>query len=320
MDNKAHISLINGLGDKMLDLIGFYVICKYLNYDPQVTVNGIIIHCQWGNGNYDIKLFNFDNITITEECKCDFFINVNYAASELCPYKVYIFLKNILPEVTFEEISNSYIQYSKEIIKPSEIILSKIPPHIENAYGIHLRKTDKVKECLYSFNFGHENSIKEFEIIKYKLLEDVLSIILIEEEPTFLFVSEDDKWKNEITDEVKKMSFSVNKKIKIINLDYTTEINYNNYNSVLDMFCLSKCKEILQCVKYSSFSVVASLIGNNKIRNYTKFLPMYDVCLIYNWSSVIEINNEKNLDVEFHRNKAVGINNFHTNITSFYKS
>lgn len=31
MDNNIKLTLNNGLGDKLLDLIGFSVICKYLN-------------------------------------------------------------------------------------------------------------------------------------------------------------------------------------------------------------------------------------------------------------------------------------------------
>jgi len=43
MDNKANILLNNGLGDQFLDLIGFYVICKYLNYKPIITFTPFLI-------------------------------------------------------------------------------------------------------------------------------------------------------------------------------------------------------------------------------------------------------------------------------------
>jgi hypothetical protein len=68
------------------------------------------------------------------------------------------------------------------------------------------------------------------------------------------------------------------------------------------MFCLSKCKEILQGVKYSTFSILASLLGNNKLRNYSNNTDSYDVCLIHSWSSSIEINGNKNFNIEKHKN------------------
>ena len=58
MNNNATIVLNNGLGDKLLDLIGFYVICKYLNYKPNVTFND---DNHWGS--YDMKLFNLKDIS-----------------------------------------------------------------------------------------------------------------------------------------------------------------------------------------------------------------------------------------------------------------
>ena len=40
--NNVKITLHNGLGDKSLDLIGFSVICKYLNYKPHIFFNNCI--------------------------------------------------------------------------------------------------------------------------------------------------------------------------------------------------------------------------------------------------------------------------------------
>ena len=116
----------------------------------------------------------------------------------------------------------------------------------------------------------HENKINEFTIITNKLLDDVKNIIISEEEPTFLVVSEDSNWKVEIINIINNISNDNNKQINILDIDYDNKDNYYNYNSVLDMFCLSKCKEILQGVKYSTFSMLSSLLGNNKIRNYIK--------------------------------------------------
>jgi hypothetical protein len=313
MSNTVNIKLLNGLGDKLLDLIGFFVLCKYLNYKPNVTFccNG---NFDWGNSNYDTRLFTFNEITISDD-KCNFYVNSPNPSSSMCPYKVYEFIKQILPEITFEQISNDFIKYSKKIINPSEIILSKIPNNIENAYGIHLRKSDKVKNTC---DIRHENLINEFEIITKELLKDIKNIIISEEEPLFLIVSEDSNWKKEIHNIIINISKKNNKLIKILDIDYDNENNYSNYNSVLDMFCLSKCKEILQGVKYSTFSILASLLGNNKIRNYSKYTNSYDNCLIHSWSSVIKINNNNIFDIELHKKNTNGVTNIVTNINKVF--
>jgi len=320
-DNNANIVLYNGLGDQMLDLIGFYVVCKYLNYNPNVTFPTIDKNNKfaWGNNNnYEEKLFDFNDISNTKTKSCNYYIKSPNSSSSLCPYKVYVFLTKFLPNISFEQISNDFVLYAKDIIKPSEIILSKIPNDITKAYGIHLRKSDKVQNN-NKIDIRHISTQNEFHLITNKLLGDVEGIIIKEEDPIFLIVSEDDNWKNEITSIIHRIAIKNKKQIKILNIDYTNENNYNNYNSVLDMFCLSKCKEILQGVKYSTFSILASILGNGKLRNYSHYTNTYNICLIHTWSSVIEINNKKNMAIEIHKKIANTTSNLTTNIEKIYE-
>jgi|UniRef100_A0A6C0LJQ2 hypothetical protein len=308
--NNVKITLHNGLGDKSLDLIGFSVICKYLNYNP----HAIFYNCEWGT--YDMRLFNFNEITILKNDdnndECQFYINSPNPSSSLCPYKIYEFIKGFFPEISFEEISNDFINQARKIIKPSDIILSKIPENIENAYGIHLRKSDKVYNTC---DIRHENTVSEFEIIINHLLNDVRNIIITEENPTFLIVSEDNTWKHQIKQIIIDISNKNNKTIKILDIDYGNYNNeYNNFNSVLDLFCLSKCKEILQGVKYSNFSILASILGNKNLRNYAKYTNSYNICLIHLWSSLIEINNNRNYDINLQQKISMGVANIQTNI------
>jgi hypothetical protein len=321
--NNVYITLINGLGDKCLDLIGFYVICKYLGYNPNVQLNYGNKTFVWGSSKYDPELFNFNGITLINDsiviCKkilisnviikkyTNLYVKSPSPSASLCPYKVYEYIKTFIPEITFEEISNKFKVYIKELIKPSDIIINKIPNNIENAYGIHLRKTDKITTVKYNLTF--ENSIDEFDIITNKLLDNIKEICSKEENPSFFIASEDIKWKIEMINRIKK-----NKNASIIEVDYTNNKNYDNYESVLDMFCLSKCKVIFQGVKYSTFSIVASLLGNGKLINYSHYLDDNDKCLLHLWSSIVEINNSINLDIDFHKKKSLPISNLETNI------
>ena len=331
-NNNARIGLVNGLGDKLLDLVGFSILCRYLNYKPHVQFlnNG---KQPWGTPAYDIQLFNFSDdvvvlnstsstttttttITTTAESESTaFYVNSYNPSSSLCPYKVYQFINQFIPDITFEQISNDFVTYSKQIITPSQAISSNLPTDIEKAYGIHLRKSDKVSDTC---DIRHENLSSEFKIIVNKLLEDVKHIILTDPEPIFLIVSEDAQWKQEVCNIIVTISEKNHKAIKILDIDYSNKNNYFNYSSVIDMFCLSKCKEILQGVKYSSFSILASLLGNNKIRNYAKYCNSYDVCLIHSWSSAINVNGSKNFDKNFHEKITSTVKPIETNIVTKY--
>ena len=310
--NNAIITLNNGLGDKFLDLIGFYILCKYLKYNPNVIFN-ITGDLQRGGNNYDMRLFNLQGITIANNnTKCDYYVNSPNPSSSLSPYKVYKFINKLNNTISFKKISNDFVVYSKKIIHPSDIILRNIPKDIENAYGIHLRKSDKVKN---NCDIRHENTIKEFKILTFKLLEDVENIIINEIDVKFLIVSDDDIWKKKISNVILNISNKYNKQIKLINIDYNNKDNYSQYNSVLDMFCLSKCKEILQGVKYSTFSILASLLGNNKLRNYSNYLDSYNICLIHTWFSVI---NDKKFNRKNIKKISSEFNNINTNINKIF--
>jgi hypothetical protein len=283
--NHVSIHLINGLGDQLLDLIGFVMLCHYLNYTPQITFQ-TNHHFAWGNNNYDPRLFQFNHCLISKQ-PSPYYIKQSNPSVSLCPYQVYQFVSKFRPNLTFEKVSHDFMVYSKQIIKPSTIILSNIPKGIQHAYGIHLRKSDKIKT---NGNLRHEMALNDFEIITHQLLKDVHTIIIRENNPTFLIVSEDPTWKQEISDRI--LSLAKDKPIQLLQINYHNPNHYSNYNSVLDMFCLSKCKAILQGVKYSTFSILASLLGNRTLKNYSHHLPNHDLCLIHNWSSVLSINNQ----------------------------
>jgi hypothetical protein len=299
---QATIVLRNGIGDKLLDTLGFYVICKYLNYQPHVEFNRLVEKFDWGFGStteYDLDLFEFTDIIITNGVTCPYFVRSVNPSSTLCPYKVYIFLRKFIPEITFSEVSESFAREAKRIFKPSEIIISLIPDGIENAYGIHLRKTDKV--VAINGDLRHVASPEEFEIIIQRLLEDVNKIIATDPDPMFFVTSEDDDW-------LAEMKRRLGPNVKLIAPEYVDD---RNTRSVLHMFCLSKCKMILQGVKYSSFSMIASILGAQKLRNYS---PDLDICLLPSWNSVAEINGEKCYDLEVHDRVTSGVTELYTNI------
>ena len=304
-DNKD-LLLINGysgLGDRICDIVGSYIIAKYLGYKLNVLFNPVIGTKQaWGITHaYDIRLFDFDNKNITVfnnenniNCNYNYFIRLLQNGSSTSPYFIYKFLKKYI-DITFEEIIDNYNNYAKEIIKPSKIIQDNIPENLNNTYGIHLRKTDQICKCdVYS---GSSNTINEFNIICNALFDDIYNIILTEIEPLFLITSEDNEWKEYFKNELLTFAKNNNKIINFINLNYDYSNIYDNYNAVLDLFCLSKCKKIFQGIKYSTFSVSAAIIGNTEIINYTHKLECYNIWLMHIYNPVIKINNKKETNI-----------------------
>jgi len=324
MNNYVYIRLHNGLGDKLSDLIGLYVICKHLNYKPYVYLSIDCKHMGICN-DYDMRLFEFDDFITFDynnnKNNCSFYIT-SFPSAALSPCRVYEFLKKIKSEITYQQISEEYKNYAKEIIKPSSIILDAIPEGINNAYGIHLRASDKVlfEEDL-SKTWIADISYSQLHNNKNKILDDVREIIKNEDNPSFFVISEEYKWRDEVKDQIKAIGLEYNKNINLINLDYNNNNSnkYHNYNSVLDFFCLSKCKEIFQGSNYSTFSVIASLIGNQKLRNYSIHLINNEKCYTNIWSSVIDINNKGvNYDCDNHLYH-IDINRYiQTNIDKIY--
>jgi hypothetical protein len=188
-----------------------------------------------------------------------------------------------------------FIKFAKDI-QPSDDISKYIPVGIENSYGIHLRKTDKV---LKSPDLRHETSYDEHDTLISKVKLFIEDIIVKEENPHFFIASEDNENNKQFVDLINNKARSENKLVKILSIDENIPENISskhNFNTILDLFCLSKCKSIVQGIKYSAFSVVASLIGNEKIINFSKYLDTDYLNIIYLWNSTLYINDNKSID------------------------
>jgi hypothetical protein len=297
---KSYIILKNGLGDKLMDCIGATVygmlakrgVCVVLNQSPNCHVFGDCI--------YDYRLFEFggeiDAIDRLDAealggggsgMEIDVLESPN-PSSSLCPCMVERATRT-------ENIASMYREVGARI-KPAACVAECIPEGIEAAYGIHLRRTDKVGD---GKDLRHENSVAEFSAIVAALMADIREIIGREDRPRFFLCSEDAEWKAEFGRTVK----AVSGKVEFVEPDKgcvnqdpaarTRERAMAGFDAVLDMFCLSRCKEILQGVKYSTFSMVSAIVGGRPLRNYASKTDTDDICLVYTWEDVIRINGSR---------------------------
>jgi hypothetical protein len=233
---------------------------------------------------YDVNnfIFDFDVIHYNENKKYYRKIS-NQTSIVLAPLKLYNFLK--------ENYKIDYIEFSKKYkliaskIKPSKQIENYIP-NLENVYGIHLRKTDKIRP---DREIEHENSLDEFNCIIEHLTNDIIELLKNEKEAKFLIVSEDKEWISTFKEILKSR---YHKDINFINIVYPEKEINEGFNCVLDMFCLSRCKKIYQGVKWTTFSSLSALIGNVDIINYYNVLPEQESNFIYTWKSVLNINGK----------------------------
>jgi len=319
----------NGIGDKLLDIIGLSTYSFITNKNCKFILNDFIKDYNFGMKNYyDIKFFNFNNIIVNNtyinnndqillvsskfnkkskrynsielENKADDYVipdailnnekNIEYYYHSISYSPVNIY-KN-LKEFSLEDISNIYSRIA-ENIQPSNYIESLIPNELNNSYGVHLRRTDKIKSNTeYDIKknaYFHiwSNSIDEYNYIINKTKEYILNIIEKNNNESFFVCSEDKEYKLYFQDWIIKNGGN----IIIINEDL---LNNNEENEqilpILEMFCLSRCKEIIQGVKYSSYSITAALIGKHK--KITNFLDIDDNFTNI-FKSVLNINNSK---------------------------
>ena len=323
MSNKIIIKPINGVGDKFINIIGASVYCYYKKYDLKIIFNDLILNYYFGSHNhYDLSLFEFNNMSVynktTDFCSAEeekevrTFCNPDTIVS-ITPYCVYEKLQSEGTDISFKEVSNMFIKIAKDI-KPSNLIKKYIPINIENAYGIHLRNTDKIKN---NPDIRHEMSHDENKILLDNLIITIEKIIDDEPNPSFFITSENNGFKNDFINKIQLAATSRNKTVTFLSIDENIERNIksiSNFDSILDLFSLSKCKSIIQGVKYSAFSVVAALIGNSNIINLSMYIKSGYLCIIYLWNSVININGVKNFD----KNTYIGLINKYKELSVFY--
>lgn len=298
---KVAFSPANGLGDKLLDTVGFHVLCKHADLGPILRFNERAARAEWGDNVYDTRLFDFGNSIELGANDEDYRLESPDPSISLCPYNVYVILSRLDPQrVTFEGVSDSFAESAKAIVRPADDISRRLPRGLETAHGIHMRRSDKVRQG--GCDPRHENDVAEFRTVVSALLEDVYALILREERPAFFVVSEDARWRSEVEARIRVLAEMAGKTITFARPDYR---GVAAFDSVLDMFGLARCADIRQGVKYSSFSTAAALVGNVRLINYAHLLERGDECLIHNWTSVLSINGgPRELDPDVHRRSA----------------
>jgi len=301
----------SGLCDQLLPIIGLNVYGFFRNKKVHSILNSKSMNVPHGNCIYDISLFNFNNLSIDIK-PIDSYKEIIYQyPTSLTPYMIFERLCQEDLDITFEEVCQKYKEIAKNIM-PSEIIKKYIPDNLENCYAIHLRNTDKIVDS--NSQSPDETTTYEYDKILQYLGKYIINIFINEQNPSFFICSENKDIKNKIKKYIKNIYDELRLNHNIIKNYNIIEINNNiiskedsqlsNFYAVLDFFCLSKCKQIIQTVKYTSFSMLPAIIGDIELINFSKYLNTYDICHIHLWSSIININCSKNdINIQKHMSK-----------------
>lgn len=276
----------SGLGDRLLDIISGIVVSKLLN---------IKYICKWANNtalnsyrkyNYNKDLINIKDVIIyndDQDIELSFPVVLNYSLCNVIDnYTAATTTPSVLKNklnVLFDINSDliNLINLYKNVptdIKPSDEILSYIKTDLNDYIGLHIRITDKLtqdKDCNY------EMTLDECRNIIYK--SQLYIIELINEGNTKFFISTDN-YDNGLL--FKQWIESLGAECYM-----NDKINIDSFNEILDLFSLSKCKKIVQITKYSTYSIVASLIGDNK-----ELINFYgpDNNLLKHWEEVLNVS------------------------------
>ena len=276
----------NGLGDRILDVIGSMLVAKYTNsyvehiwHNKQANIyfNNSILSRQYElSESADFKIerwgcmgsMGYMSVSSSEGTKE--LVSPNSAYS-LSPVGL---SQGILKHVPLSTIAKDFKEMCNTLIfAPRAIDDVLTNSRIGEAIGIHLRRTDKIVDMVDSTNVECVTSKN-----KYDSMMTNMSSYIAKTAPGQLFFI--------CTDDPKYLPIF---KAEIMNLNSTAEfVSFDSLEQTVqsvpafDLFALSRCRQIFQATLYSSFSLTASLIGNIPIVN---FMYHESVSMIHLWKS-----------------------------------
>lgn len=234
----------HGIADRLLDLIISYTYIQLINSENTLSYywKQTKPFCEYSISNHiEIPGCTF----IYELNTTSNLVSFNHNSGGNNTPKLF---ENIFP---IHDIKITYHSLIRSIKFKNE---SYVDNDINKCIGLHCRRGDKYKKNKHNVKPSVMN-FDEFRYIENRCKE----FISKNKEHQYYFVASDDhKYKKYIVDYLK----SHNK--TIVNIDYCDDIGEN---VIRDLCALSNCKMILQWTKYSSFSVLASLIKNVPIVN-----------------------------------------------------
>lgn len=256
---------VSGLGDRLLDGIGYATLCRTLGYADRPKI-------AWDSGQTDFNRARnrssygkeqFATLPWTPVSEADIVRGVTTFSGHtpgfsFFPEAIESVLLESGSESRFREIVDAFVSLATEIT-PSPAIRAVMPADIGEAVGIHLRKSDKIAQRVDGC--GHEVTVSEFVQTMSKLVDYVLTTY--PKGTKFFVCSEDDAHKKEFKSFLRGASF--------VCIELGEDRGGGASADLADFFALSMCSTVVQGIKYSTFSAVAAIVGRKPLINLADF-------------------------------------------------
>jgi hypothetical protein len=261
----------NGLGDQFLDIIGITVMANLFSCKAHVVWGQRPKSSPFGTGIYDRKLYNFERLVnlIVYDTKSDFgkrcssgmfnTIAILNPSATLSPYSVYTWINIHHPEmkIQIQDLIYMYKQVASLIGHTIPKDLLSKSDNFDDVIAIHVRCTDK----------DHDYQ---------QIWQNILT--MAKSERRFFICSEDEAMRTKMTNDIRNVN-PVAEFVLVARPDAMDQDASKTYSVAIDLFTMSKCIQIHQCTNYSTFSILASLIGNTELVSYQLHTPT----LLHSW-------------------------------------
>ena len=174
------------------------------------------------------------------------------------------------------QITNKWL-HNLRSIELNPIIFNLVPANIHGSIGIHLRRSDKLRnDGMVSWN---DMDVHHYDIMMNNMMDNIVSIITDHNdvsELSFYISSEDQVFKTSfkewLVDTIHRLGKKASVKVRSIDKnDIPPHIlaDYSNIYDVVEWYALTRCKLIMQAINYSTFSMTASMWANIPLHNFT---------------------------------------------------
>ena len=244
----------NGLGDRLLDCIGGYVLSEihnvhfeYIWSDKPATKNNGVL--------YDKKLFDL------KYCKPSKYLTTKNIKSPNPSFSLSptVIMKN--NQIDIRKLSNLFTKSAAMIrinANVDEFLYKHLPSDMNETHGIHLRHTDKIEHDNRKVS-PIKNNLQEYREIMTNLKMYITNLFKTNDILSFFVCSDNPQVKDGFIHWLNLKSKEYNTSVRII------KAPTHESKDVIDLFTLSKCKSILSGTKYSTFSILACLLSRNKM-------------------------------------------------------
>jgi hypothetical protein len=274
----------------MMDVIGMSAIARYFGV-PGAKVFWTMDSPKfvWGPALYDVRLFDFSSLSSTvvpynpQVTHQEFTVDNMNASCTLSYIQFINYLlhtqKVRLNDNDYNAIRQAYIDTGKSI-RPSAALQSCLYDTSEYI-AVHLRRTDKINS---HGDLRHETSTHEYTVLTQRMLTYIESCIT-QGHTKFYVLSDDEAYKETFANEIRTIGKRLQTHVSILILNKEAvrkhvstihpHITYlDGYYDVFEWFCMSQCKAILQGIKYSTFSMSASMLRQVPLMNFTDYNVM----------------------------------------------